>query len=185
MSDRWSEVVGRCPCGKGSVVEHVTESDHPWIMNHLRSRNTVLECSICSKEWHLSGSEFVQIASEREVERIRQEKMAMELELQNIATDTVNAFFEIHSYPSMKAEWEALRKFGLYHGSLRTYRNRRRGRRPIPSLLSACWNIPWIAKNCLPAQRTRRDWILKRIEHLSAEEREAGKLIVRQPFLRS
>jgi hypothetical protein len=183
MTDRWSEVIGSCPCGKGSVVEHLTESDHPWIANHSRTSTTDLECDTCSKEWRYSGSEFIQIASERELERIRREQAELQSELQAIAAEVVAAFLENKVYPSMNAEWKELKTFELFSESLVTYRRRRRGSRSIVSLLSPRWGIPWIAANLSVTQKGRATAISKRLDNLQGEEKEAARLVVRVPFV--
>jgi hypothetical protein len=166
-------------------VEHVTESDHPWILSHSRFSSTVLECDTCSKEWRYNGSEFIQVASEREVERIRGEQAKAKKELQAIAAEVVATFFEKKSYPSLAAEWRELQDFGLFGESLAVYRKRRRGGGPIASLLSRRWGIPWITANLNATQKQKADVLLKRLDELQGAEKEAAQLVVRIPFVPS
>jgi hypothetical protein len=186
MSESWTNILGPCLCGKGRVVEHVTESDSVWLASNWSSSATELECTTCSKEWRLNGAEFVRIGSDREVIRIRQERSRLDGELQQIAKDVVDAYFSMaRSYPSMKAEWEELRRLGLYGESLNIFRKRKNAGRPVRELVFARWGMPFVNDNCLPDQRERAAEIFRRIEELTAEEKAAELQIERVPFVAS
>jgi hypothetical protein len=120
------------------------------------------------------------------VKRVREEHSKLDGELQQIANAVVNAYFSVpKSYPSMKAQWEELRRLGLYSDRLDMFRKRIRAGRPMCDLLFPRWGTAFVNANCTPEQRARAEAILRRIEELTAEEEQAEKLIERVPFVPS
>jgi hypothetical protein len=166
-------------------VEHVTESDHPWIANHSRSSSIEIDCTACSTEWRYNGPEFIKIASEREVERLRSEQAMLQGELQEVAAEVVNAYLGQRTYPSVAAEWRDLKNLGLFSESLAIYRRRRGGGRSVTSLLLPRWDNPWVRANLTATQRQRTDAIESRLTELQSEMEQATQSVVRVPFTRS
>jgi hypothetical protein len=145
-----------------------------------------MECATCSKEWRLEGHEFVRIGSDREVTRIREERSKLDGELQQIANAVVDAYFSVaRTYLSKKAEWEELRRLGLYRDSLDMFRKHVRSGRGVRELIFPRWGMAFVNENCTPEQRARAVTILCRIGELTAEENAAEKLIERVPFVPS
>lgn len=183
MSEHWTNEVGPCLCGKGKVVEHVTESESVWLASNWRSSSLELQCSACAKVWRLEGAEFVRIGSDREVLRIRAERSRLDGELQQIAKDIVEGYFATEkSFPSMKAEWEELRRLGFYGESLPIFRKRKRSGRPIRESVHPRWSMPFVKDNCTPDQRLRAEAILQQIDAIDTAEKAVEKLIERVPF---
>jgi hypothetical protein len=165
------------------VVEHVRESDSVWLSSQWRYSSTELECTECSKEWRLEGREFVKIGSDRALKQAREERLKLAGELQLIANDVADSYFSVvRTYASIKAQWEELRRLGLFNDSLGVFRQRVRSGRPIREMVFPRWDTVCMEENCTPEQRARADAILRRIKELTAAEEEAGKLIVRVHF---
>jgi hypothetical protein len=186
MAERWKNEVGPCLCGKGKVVEHVAESESVWLASNWRSSSLELQCPACAEAWRLEGSEFVRIGSDRELLRIRSERSRLDGELQQIAKDVVEGYFATErTFPSMKAEWEELRRLGFYGESLPIFRKRKRSGRPIRESVFPRWSMSYVNDNCTPDQRFRAEAIIQQIEEMKLAEKAAEKLIERVPFVAS
>jgi hypothetical protein len=112
--------IGKCPCGKGSVVKTVVSQDNPWssadVSNHI-------ECSRCCSEWDLnhSGDRLTLRSSTIPSQKASKTRMEATHDLDTYIRDLTAKYFEGQNFKTKKAEHEYLIQLGIATGSYRTY----------------------------------------------------------------
>src|SRR5262249_51852296 len=122
MADVWEHDQGPCLCGKGRVVLCVREDDHPWIANSHRSETTEIRCELCAPKRQVRPLTAEQVKA---LETIAEEQRSLDRQREQIHESVVGSYFPSANYPSMAAEWRALKKEGLFSESYAVYRRRR------------------------------------------------------------
>lgn len=170
--------IGKCPCGKGSVVRHHVSPDHGYGGGSIEDK---LNCPKCGNEWTVEGNQLVQNASMAPVLALRKEKEELESELRPIARTAVEAHFAKLNLTHKSAEFAELNRLRLGRGTLAEYRSSRK-KRTIQALADAAGNPQWIAENCDEQHKKRASQIAARLKAIPKELAKAEKQIVRVPI---
>jgi hypothetical protein len=122
--ERYYTDIGKCPCGKGKIVNVYHSPDNAWSRPYETKE---LSCHDCDKSWDLGfgGNELVDRAS-RDVSRAADKA---HVEATNVLVKYLNSLLPEVSLPTFRTqalEHEYLTKAGLYDGRVGQYRYERR-----------------------------------------------------------
>jgi hypothetical protein len=77
---------GPCPCGHGTIVQHVTSQADPW---HGAEFHYSIDCASCAKEWRIEDWNLVQLSSEAGYRAARAKEEGARKEVQALVESLV------------------------------------------------------------------------------------------------
>ena len=132
-----------CPCGRGTILKHVTTQDNPWSSADIAYE---LSCGFCNPHWIL---ETTGVALVSRVEAA-QENAAREAWLQGgeplhrLAEGLVSGYFADFGAKTKKAEWQEMQRLGIYAGSYRNYLQDKAKKRDPGKIAYGLRNQAWL-----------------------------------------
>ncbi|MEY2520539.1 MAG: hypothetical protein QOF24_2298 [Verrucomicrobiota bacterium] len=161
-SDKWTERVSACPCGKGRIVADIDSPDNPW---SRPSRELRIECDDCEKQWVLSGeSELVDRKTHEASSAVWHRLYEIEKELEPLASRALDEMFEKSPAPTFKAERQMLTEARLCFAGPIVYPRERKAGASVSELCEPLKNLPWIIS------RTTNPTLLAKLEPLAGEK---------------
>lgn len=123
--EKWTDVVGSCPCGAGRILRHVESPDNPYSKT---TSSLEIECETCVRTWRLEAfSEvLVNIASEAEYKQASPKSSATHQTLRREVAAIVDRYFSGLALTTKKAEYAELTRLGLTSISYRDFTAARR-----------------------------------------------------------
>ena len=119
--ERWNEVLGKCPCGDGTVRQEVISPNN---MYSKGSRKVSLHCEKCLKAWDLHGRILTLRSSRTESDALQGQLSTIERDIVRVKDEVMSGYFTRQGIKTMKAEWEEMKRLGFYTESLGTFRSR-------------------------------------------------------------
>ncbi len=126
-SETYTQTVCECPCGKGSVVKHVTTQDNPWSSADI---SIELDCTSCAAEWRLEHQSLVLRSSETPYREAQDAEHKAYERLRELVDPLVDDYFARFAAKTKKAEWEEMQRLNIYSGSYRNFLDAKKTKQP-------------------------------------------------------
>lgn len=168
-----------CPCGKGSILKHVTSQDNPWSSVDVSYE---LDCKSCASKWRMDYSGLVRVDSEAPYNAARDAHSKASKALRKVSATLVDGYFSAGQHRTKKAQWEAMRELKIYGDSYRNYLKRRSEGETPGEIALPLGNVSWLLS--LAEKENRLDETKSVLsEHEAAADawNDAAKKIVRWP----
>jgi hypothetical protein len=141
-SDKWTQRVSACPCGRGRIAADVESLDNPY---SRASRQVWIDCPDCSKKWVLKGeSELVDRASDEASTAAWHRLYEIDKQLEPLARQAIDAIFDKTPAQTFKAERQVLMDARLCFKGPIVYSRERKPGASVGELCEPLKNLPWI-----------------------------------------
>jgi hypothetical protein len=141
-SEKYTNVLGNCPCGKGEVLEHVDSPDNGWSKTRFEHE---LSCSSCAAEWDIDGSgHLINKAAQSECSRATSAAIAGRTRLAELHVKAIDTILQANHITDPKNEHELLIGVGLCDEGPIRYKRFRQDGRTAGSLCDPSKNLTWI-----------------------------------------
>lgn len=140
-SERWTNTYAPCPCGAGSILEHVDSPDNPW---SSVGREYELSCDKCEKQWVLEGRELHDREAFEANRQAFDQLRKVEKEIDTLGTLAIDQIVQASLFPDHKSEYKALTGARICNEGPIRYPRARRDGKSASSMCQPRKNLSWI-----------------------------------------
>lgn len=178
-SEKFTNVLGKCPCGRTDVLEHVDSPDNAYSKTTYEYE---LDCPLCAEDWEIDGrGRLNNRAAKLACSKACSDAIAGWNRLTELASQAIDSILLHKGMTTPKDERAVLLSAGLCgEGPIRYKRLRESGKSP-GSLCDPRRNMPWIVGELGdPDLRQKIDLQIGECQRLDREERRVRDEMVAQ-----
>lgn len=173
--------VGKCPCGKGSIVKSVTTQDNPWSGADI---SYSISCAKCSSEWIMGYGSLSSKAESTALRSAENEQRKVEDQIRALVGPLVDEYFDELALSTMAAEHRELLRLDIATGDIRQYRkSRKSGKTKISGICAPMRNQSWVEGLISSAGKTTQyQEAATRLNLAKKKSRDAASKVKHFPF---
>ncbi|MGO1069622.1 hypothetical protein [Lysobacter sp. CA199] len=170
---------GPCPCGNGTIIQHVTTQDNPW---SSADSSYSIDCEECRNKWHRENEApfFVLRSSETEHIAARQQEGAAYAAFDALSERLIADYFLSFPAKNKAREHAEMERLNLTSMTYRQYLAHRRSEESVASACDGRRNIDWILDQAAACgMQSKAAELLDRYEASKKLSSEAARRIER------